>query len=39
MAEAFEYFNDEWNREKTTNNNINLPGMEKSISSTPTTSE
>jgi hypothetical protein len=39
MAEAFEYFNDEWNKEKTTDSSTNIPGMEDSSSSSSPSSE
>jgi len=39
MAEAFEYFNDEWNKEKTTDSSTNIPGVETGTNSTSTSSE
>jgi len=39
MAEAFEYFNDEWNKEKTTDSSTNIPGVEKCTNGTSPSSE
>ena len=39
MAEAFEYFNDEWNKEKTTDSSTNISGVETGTNGTPSSSE
>jgi len=39
MTEAFEYFNDEWNKEKTTDSSTNIPGVETGTNDTSPSSE
>ena len=39
MAEAFEYFNDEWNKEENTDSSTNIPGVETGTNATSTPPE